>query len=175
MDKKILYIDMDGVVADFDKAITKLAPNIPLGDGPDYEVRSAMLDEIVIKNPGFFEGLKPIEGAIEAIEELKDKYDVYFLSTPMSAVPHSYMGKKIWIKEKFGEWANKRLILTHRKDLCIGDILVDDRLKNGAGEFNGMRILFGGDLYPSWKEVLNYLNTYYEYISASRVRILRRD
>jgi len=157
MDKKILYVDMDGVVADFDKAMNKLAPDLPLGDGDDYEIRSKIVDEIVTKNPGFFEKLELINGALEAIEQLKDKYDIYFLSSPMSAVPHSYMGKRIWTKEKFGNWANKRLILTHRKDLCIGDILIDDRFKNGAAEFQGKHIHFGSIEYPNWNSILNYL------------------
>ena len=156
--KKILYIDMDGVIADFDKAMNKIAPNLPLGDGPDYDVRSKMVDEIVTPLNQFFQGLEPMEGAIEAVELLKDKYDVYFLSTPMSAVPHSYMGKRVWIKEKFGEWANKKLILTHRKDLCIGHILIDDRTRNGAAEFRGKLMQFGeGKAYPNWKSVLKEL------------------
>lgn len=156
--KKILYIDMDGVIADFDKAMNRIAPNLPLGDGPDYDVRSKMVDEIVTPLDQFFQELEPIEGAIEAVELLKDKYDVYFLSTPMSAVPHSYMGKRVWIKEHFGEWANKKLILTHRKDLCIGHILIDDRTRNGAAEFRGKLMQFGeGKAYPNWKSVLKEL------------------
>ena len=51
----------------------------------------------------------------------------------------------------------KRLILTHRKDLLIGDYLIDDRLKNGAGEFKGELIHFGTIKFPDWKTVLEYL------------------
>ncbi len=49
-----------------------------------------------------------------------------------------------------GNKARKKLILTHRKDLNIGDFLVDDRTKNGAGEFMGEFIQFGTDKFPDW-------------------------
>ena len=39
----------------------------------------------------------------------------------------------------------------------IGDYLIDDRTKNGAGEFNGELVLFGSENYPNWKSVEEYL------------------
>lgn len=79
MDKEILYIDMDGIVANFNKAINALLPDLDLDVGQGYEERSKKLDQGVIeKNPYIFEEFEPIEGAIEAVEKLKDKYDVYF-------------------------------------------------------------------------------------------------
>ena len=39
----------------------------------------------------------------------------------------------------------------------MGDYLIDDRTKNGAGEFSGELIQFGSDDYPDWETVLNYL------------------
>lgn len=157
MNKPILYIDMDGVMADFDKAIAVLLPNIPMGDGPDYEERSRMVDEAVKNHDTFFDDLKPMHFAIEAVEILRNHFEIYFLSTPMCNVPRSYMGKRIWIQKQFGEWADKRLILTHRKDLVIGDYLIDDRTKNGAGEFKGELIQFGSDEYKDWHSILKYL------------------
>jgi len=148
---------MDRVVADFDKLMVKLLPDVSMKDGPDYEQRSTMVDKVALSYPTLFQDLDLIEGASEAIEKIKDKYDIYFLSTPMCNVPESYSGKRKWIKKHFGEWADKRLILTHRKDLCIGDILIDDRTKNGAGEFKGELILFGSVVYPNWERILQYL------------------
>ncbi len=157
MIKEILYIDMDGVVADFDEMMSKLLPNIPMGDGDDYEIRSAMVDEIAAKNPELFENLEPIENCIKLINLLRSRYDIYFLSTPMSKVPESYMGKRKWIQKYFGEWYDKRLILTHRKDLCIGSYLIDDRDRNGAAEFKGELIKFRSEKFPDWIAVFNYL------------------
>ena len=57
-----------------------------------------------------------------------------------------------------GDPAYKRLILTHNKQLNIGDYLIDDRTKNGAGEFTGEHIHFGTEKFPDWKSVLDYLS-----------------
>jgi hypothetical protein len=40
----------------------------------------------------------------------------------------------------------------------MGDYLVDDRTKNGAGDFTGELIQFGTDKFPDWHSVVNYLN-----------------
>jgi hypothetical protein len=39
----------------------------------------------------------------------------------------------------------------------MGDYLIDDRTKNGAGEFKGELIHFGTDKFPDWDSVLEYL------------------
>jgi 5'(3')-deoxyribonucleotidase len=51
----------------------------------------------------------------------------------------------------------KRLIFSHNKNLNKGDFLVDDRTKNGAGEFEGMHIHFGSVKFPDWGFVRSYL------------------
>jgi len=158
--KTIIYIDMDGVVADFDSAIKAFLPDLETGcGGNDYEERAKLVDAICADNPNIFHTLKPINGAIEAVTALLSEpwLEVYFLSTPMWHVPDSFTGKRIWIEHHFGELAKKRLILTHRKDLQIGDILIDDRLKNGASEFRGKHIHFGTADFPDWPRVMSYL------------------
>jgi len=151
--KTIIYIDMDGVVADFDKAVAPYLEDVPLCD------RNSTIDELVGTNPNIFESLEPVSGAIEAVSALleDDSCEVYFLSTPMWGCPESWMDKRIWIERHFGDLAKKRLILTHRKDLQIGDILIDDRLKNGASEFRGKHIHFGTADFPDWPRVMSYL------------------
>jgi len=147
----MLYIDMDGVIADFDKGVQALEP------GMVWDKEN--VDRVCEANPYIFEELPEIEGAISAIELLKNQWNdsIYFLSTPMSNIPQSYMGKRIWLQNKFGSWADKRLILTHRKDLCIGDYLIDDRLTNGSELFTGRHIHFGTEEFPNWDAVLKYL------------------
>jgi 5'-nucleotidase len=156
--KKILYLDMDGVIADFDKAIKSFNPDLHTScNFPDPEARSAAVDKICEENPNIFHSLPPVEGAIEATKELFELFEVYFLSTAMWNVPESFTGKRIWLEKHFGELAKKRLILTHRKDLVVGDYLVDDRLKNGADKFSGKHIHFGTTVYPDWSIVLPLL------------------
>lgn len=62
------------------------------------------------------------------------------------------MGKKY-----LGDYAHKRLIISHHKNLNKGDFLIDDRTKNGAGDFTGELILFGSEKYPNWQTVCAYL------------------
>jgi 5'-nucleotidase len=158
MKKKILYIDMDGVIADFDKSIIAFCPEI-LTDikYQDFKTKDAKIDFICETETTFFHNLLPFEGAILAVNRLFELYEVYFLSTPIWDVPHSFTGKRIWIEKYFGALGKKKLILTHRKDLNIGDYLVDDRLRNGAGEFKGKLIHFGTDEFPNWEVTLKYL------------------
>ena len=48
-------------------------------------------------------------------------------------------------------------MLTHRKDLLIGDYLIDDRPFNGAKEFTGEWIHFGSKGFENWDKVLLYI------------------
>ncbi len=154
MQKKILYVDMDGVVADFDKAIKKLCPDVHTGD---YESSADKVYELCIANPDIFQQLDPIPNSIMAVLALFPHFDIYFLSTPMYQVPNSYRDKRIWLEKHFGNHAEKRLILTHRKDLNIGHYLVDDRLRNGVENFTGEHIHFGTKDFPDWPIVVQYL------------------
>lgn len=158
--KKVLYIDMDGVVADFWKAIQINQPKIDDKKYfPTYAHQENEVDSICERNPHIFKYLSPIDGAIEATKPLFKKFEVYFLSTPMWDVPESYTDKRLWLEKHYGDLAKKRLILTNRKDLAIGDILIDDRLKNGAKEFKGTHIHFGTKSFPDWQAVVKYLKT----------------
>jgi 5'-nucleotidase len=56
------------------------------------------------------------------------------------------------------------MIITHRKDLLLGDYLIDDREANGAKDFKGELISFGWayeknqwNEYPTWDDVLKQL------------------
>lgn len=156
MHKKILLCDMDGVVADFRRGILDVNSALTMHDD-NYDKEEPLVDSIVSNDTQFFQNLKPIEHSIEAVKELMKHYHVYFCSTPMETVPHSFTGKKEWLNTHFGDKAFKNLILTHRKDLCIGHYLIDDRIKNGAGEFTGEHIHYGTKEFPNWESVLKYL------------------
>ena len=152
--KKILYIDMDGVLVDCQAAIDEM-------DEETYQKYCACpeknkpptFDEI----PNVFRTMKPIKSAVESFCELCEFFDVYILSTAPWENESAWSDKLIWVKEKLGEKAHKRLILTHHKNLNKGDFLVDDRSKNGADKFEGEWIHFGSKKFPGWEAVKKYL------------------
>lgn len=147
MDKKlILYIDMDNVLVDFKTGMARLTEEEKI----KYEGR---YDE----TPDIFSKMLPMEGAVESFKLLSEKYDTYILSTSPWENPSAWSDKLKWVKKYLGSNAYKRLILTHHKNLNKGDFLIDDRTKNGAGEFEGELILFGSDEYPDWRSIVEYL------------------
>ena len=144
--KKILYIDMDNVLVNFPSGISKLSQEVI----NEYE---SNLDEV----PNIFSLMEPLEGAIDSFEILSQRYDTYILSTAPWENSSAWSDKVKWVKKYLGESAYKRLILSHHKNLNHGDYLIDDRTKNGAGEFKGELIQFGTDKFPDWKSVCSYL------------------
>ena len=151
MIKELLFFDLDGVLADFDgslKEITRL--NI---DSPDWHAAA----DKACDTEGFFENMKPIPGGIEAFKILSEFYDCHILSTSPWDSEFSCSEKKKWVKKHLGEYAYKKLTLTHHKELLSGRALIDDRTKNGAAEFKGEHIHFGTEKFPDWNSVINYL------------------
>ncbi|WP_304342318.1 5' nucleotidase, NT5C type [Campylobacter ureolyticus] len=143
---KILYIDMDNVLVDFTSALKFI-------DEKTKEIYKSRLDEI----PGIFSLMKPMPNAIKSYEILSKKFDTYILSTAPWHNSSAWGDKLEWVQKYLGNLAYKRLILTHHKNLNLGDYLVDDRLKNGASEFKGEHIHFGKEPFLSWDEVAQYL------------------
>jgi 5'-nucleotidase len=162
MKNPLLYIDLDGVCADFDEVILRYDPKVDLKlvTNHNSNLFRDEVDNICESNPHIFLEILPIPGAIASVLSLKDMYEIYFLSTPMWNVPESFGDKRIWIEKYFGEFAHKRLILTHRKDLALGDFLIDDRLTNGSESFQGVHIHYGQKPFEDWNKVTQYLKNY---------------
>ncbi len=146
--KKILYVDMDNVLVDFESAVVDLYRY----ERDKYEGR---YDAV----PGIFARMEPMPDAIESFVALSYYFDTYILSTGPWKNPSAWTDKLIWVQTHLGEHAYKRLILSHHKNLNTGDYLIDDRTANGAGQFSGEHILFGSKRFPDWKSVLDYLIT----------------
>ena len=96
-------------------------------------------------------------GAIQAVHELDKHYELYILSTAPWNNPSAWADKVAWVSKYLDDVFHKRLFITHRKDLCIGDYLIDDRPKHGACNFSGEWIQFGSTQFPDWESVLRYL------------------
>jgi len=67
----------------------------------------------------------------------------------------AWTAKRLWIEAHLPEM-KKRVFMTHRKDMLMGDYLIDDRTANGAGEFKGRHLHFGQAEFPDWTTVLAY-------------------
>lgn len=143
---------MDGVIADFAKGIHEITDR-HIHPEEEHE----WVYETCLKNPNIFLHLKPIPDSLECIHLLWDEFEIYFLSTPMWGVPESFSDKRKWLEKYFGNNAIDRLILTRRKDLCIGDYLIDDRIKNGVDKFKGKHIHYATEQFPNWITVYDFL------------------
>ena len=138
--RKIIYVDMDNTLADYLKHAEELN-----------------LDPKEAKHVyGFFRNLKPIPGAIEAYNKLAKHFDVYLLTTAPWSNPYACVEKFEWVKEYLPN-AYKNLIISHHKELNMGDYLIDDSTFNGAAEFPGKHIQIWSKEFPTWESILNYL------------------
>lgn len=144
--KKRLYFDMDGVLVDFESGLAQQ-------DEQTLKEYEGKYDEI----PGLFGLMQPMPGAIEAVHKLNEHYDCYILSTAPWNNPSAWSDKVTWITKHLDDVFHKKMVITHCKNLCKGDILIDDRGKNGTSLFEGEWIEFGSERYPDWNAVLDYL------------------
>lgn len=150
-----LFFDMDRVLVNFDSGIEKLDPRIR----EQYEWGD--LDEV----PGIFGLMEPMEGAVEAVKKLSQKYDCYVLSTAPWNNTTSWEDKIKFIHKYFGQDKSspfyKKVILSHHKDLCYSRdaYLIDDRIKNGSELWykNNRLIHFGNEQFPDWDSVVKFL------------------
>ena len=118
MNKYRIFIDMDGVISDFEKA----------ADEGNYVKRPDLYVD--------YRNLDIIDGAKDALMRLSNDHDVFIASTPPWSRPEVWGHKREWIEEHF-PYLKRKLILTHRKDLLIGDILIDDSRFRGQPDFQG--------------------------------------
>ena len=143
---KRLYVDMDGVLVDFNSGTARVGLATRLA----YAGR---LDEV----PGIFARMDPMPGAVAAFSTLAKVFDTYILSTAPWRNPSAWSDKAVWVQRHLGAPAEKRLILSHHKDLLRGDFLVDDRTAHGADQFEGVHLRFGSPEFADWTSVTAYL------------------
>lgn len=145
--KPIVFVDMDNVLVDFESGLALQNDDVKT----EYEGR---LDEI----PGLFADMQPMPGAIEAMHELQRHFELYILSTAPWNNPSAWSDKVKWVTQHLDDIFHKRMIITHCKNLCKGDYLIDDRGKNGTSEFEGEWIEFGNEQFTDWNTVVEYLH-----------------
>lgn len=124
--KYIVFIDLDGVLVDLDKAIEES------GAKEEQEIQK------LFATPGFFFNLSAVPGSIGTVRDLITRgVDCYILSRPpyidylneLQATCNDDKGR--WVRQHLPE-LKKKLILARHKHLLAGPnrILLDDSFEN---------------------------------------------
>lgn len=169
-----IAIDMDEVLADPLQKFIQLYHRdygIPLDLqlDPGNEIYHHVPEQInqkwydYINEKGFFRHLTPIEGSVEAVKKLQEKYEIFIVSAAME-FPNSLEDKYLWLQDNFPFIGWKNIIFCGEK-IVNTDIMIDDRVKNFV-DFEGRKLLFssphnllisGYERVNNWQEVLDKL------------------
>lgn len=141
--KKRIFIDQDGVLANFYSAAKQA-----LIDNPKQRFPQSQW--------GFFLKLKPLPDAIESYKMLSDMYDVRILTRASARNVNCYTEKAQWVWDHLGFEALDKMIFSGDKSIVEGDYLIDDQNNAKQDQFKGKLIVFGSKEFPDWKAVMNY-------------------
>ncbi len=137
----IISIDMDGVIADFEKGfLNKFKEKypeekyIPLDKRTTFYMEDQYPENLreLIKSiyiePNFFKTLPIILGSLEALTEIeKLGHNVIICTSPLSKYENCVLEKYQWIENNFGKEWIKKIVLTKDKTIIKSDLLIDDR------------------------------------------------
>lgn len=94
----------------------------------------------LVRQKGFFREAPVMPLAIETLEQLNKRYELFIVSSAME-FPNSLEEKYYWLEEHFPFISWKQLVLCGSKIVVKGDIMIDDHFKN-LDYFTGQTILF---------------------------------
>ena len=92
--------------------------------------------ELLMLQEGFFEGLPPMHGAIQAMNEMEESgFKVVICTAPIMTSRFCAQEKINWVRKWLGErWLDK-MILTQDKTTVRGDLLIDDKPFDGLSPY----------------------------------------
>lgn len=140
----IIYVDMDGVIADFDKMMQERTM-----DGKELKMVR-----------GIYEELDVVDGAKEAISKLLDAgFKLHVATKIPDHNPYAATEKLLWLNKHFPELI-PNVTITNDKG-ALGDrrsFIIDDRIhKANISSFKGTVLHFGKDgMYKTWDDVLKF-------------------
>lgn len=139
-----IFIDMDGVLADFDGLKQDL--------GVDGDTMKRM--------PGCYMRLQPMPDAISSVRSLIGMgYECWVATKPPTGISQAYADKAAWVLQWLPE-LKRHIIITHDKGLLgeRGDFLVDDKLhKANCRMFKGVILEFGRE--TGWPPIMEYFRS----------------
>lgn len=123
--RPIVYVDMDGVVADFVKGYKDSFMRDAYNDDP------FTINQNCMTVPNFFRQLPMVDRGKELVNELNKNYQVVFLTTPMQGMTECKRDKLEWIKKYFGD-QHTVIFSDNKADYVIDEksILIDDMKYN---------------------------------------------
>lgn len=139
MNKPVVLVDMDGVLADFDGATDALLKNhpdgIPIQPRRNFYYHHDYLEQAhvdIIKNfhnsQYFFRNLPPVKGALEGWQKIIDLgYQPVVCSSPLHSNQWCKEEKLEWLVEHLGQAVADKAIINRQKELFDGIALIDDR------------------------------------------------
>lgn len=161
MEIKKIYLDMDGVLADFDRGVTELCGIEPMNQSTATDKENDILWAEIRKIDNFYDKLEPVPGAIQMFNALTEKYDVEILTgipKPKRGILTSAEDKTKWVRRLLSKDIKINIVYREeKKNYVTGPdcILIDDLDKNIRewNENGGTGILF-----TSASEVLDTLS-----------------
>jgi 5'-nucleotidase len=138
---KTILVDQDQVLGDWEGRYSALLareyPHIPVvafADRRGFYLEQQYADEHqealaeIMLHPELYSTLEPIEGAIQAMHEMRaEGFDIAICTSPYIAHGSCASDKIEWVVRHLGlEWA-RSMVLTQDKTRVRGDILIDDK------------------------------------------------
>lgn len=167
-----VLVDMDGVLADTYSQFLRMELDETGRHIPAEELLGKLEEEAFpnfekhVHSKGFFRTAPQIEGSVDGLKYLNDKYKLLIVSSA-TEFPQSLTEKVEWLKEYYPFISWQQIILCGDKSSVKGDLMIDDHIKN-LDYFEGDKILFSqphniyikNDNYKrvnGWTEVMDIL------------------
>lgn len=148
-----ILVDMDGVVADIDSYWLELynrdyKDSLKPEDLVSWDVSDCVTPSCgkkifdYLKLPDFYLKAGVYPGSQRVVRSLMSKgHEIVFVTASPLWLERAAYEKATWLKIHFPFVPRHNLIITHRKDLVSGDILLDDGVHN-IEIFPGIRCIF---------------------------------